>query len=438
MQAFIDIIVRYKRGPGVFGHCKAYYGMVEAQGRGTLHCHFLLWIAGNPSPQRLRDRMATEDGFSDKMFAWLESIISCELPGDTGPIVETSSDQAKKPRRSADEPDPRLETPPQVSEMDRQSFEHEFTEYLTRLAVECNWHVHNDTCFKHVTNGQKRDDSTCRMRVDGSVQDVSAIDPESGSIELRRWRGRVNNFTDLILFLLQCNTDTQFIGSGEAAKATVFYTTEYITKTDLPLHVGLQALDYATKMHDLSTAQLDDMSRDKKDRTLITKSVNAMMGKQEMSHQQVMSYLVGGGDHYSSHVFHTFKWYEFVDAIQNIDDVASLLSDELDEASEPGGNSNEEVTVNISHDRVEFSSDFMDYTLRPMEEIFSKLCLWEFVEGTVKEKGKISDKQEAVASADSDLDADDIVLSRPIRKRLPRAQFMSAHSQFETHITLAH
>ncbi|KAG1788114.1 uncharacterized protein HD556DRAFT_1434138 [Suillus plorans] len=41
-------------GPGVFGHCKAYYGMVEAQGRGTLHCHFLIWVKGNPSPQGLQ------------------------------------------------------------------------------------------------------------------------------------------------------------------------------------------------------------------------------------------------------------------------------------------------------------------------------------------------------------------------------------------------
>lgn len=120
--------------------------------------------------------------------------------------------------------------------------------------------------------------------------------------------------------------------------------------------------------------------------------------------------------------------------IQNIDDVASLSSDEVDDASECGGDSNEEVTVNISHDRVEFSSDFMDYTLHPIEDIFSQLCLWEFVEGTVKENGSISDKQEAVASADSDLDSEDIALSCPIRKRLPRAQFMSAHSQFETHI----
>lgn len=88
------------------------------------------------------------------------------------------------------------------------------------------------------------------MHLDGSTQDVTMVDPQTGSIELRRWRGHVNNFTDLILFLLQCNTDTQFIGSGEAAKATVFYTTEYVTKSDLPLHVGLQALDYAMKMYE--------------------------------------------------------------------------------------------------------------------------------------------------------------------------------------------
>lgn len=49
---------------------------------------------------------------------------------------------------------------------------------------------------------------------------------------------------------MQCNTDTQFIGSGEATKAAVFYITEYITKGDVPMYIGLQALDYATKMHE--------------------------------------------------------------------------------------------------------------------------------------------------------------------------------------------
>ena len=33
---------------GVFGYCDGYYGMVETQGRGTLHMHALIWIRGSP------------------------------------------------------------------------------------------------------------------------------------------------------------------------------------------------------------------------------------------------------------------------------------------------------------------------------------------------------------------------------------------------------
>ncbi|KAJ6498474.1 hypothetical protein C8R47DRAFT_1111867 [Mycena vitilis] len=37
----------------------------------------------------------------------------------------------------------------------------------------------------------------------------------------------------------------------------------------------------------------------------------ALMSKQEMSHQQVMSYLLGGGDVYASHTFKVVKWGDF-------------------------------------------------------------------------------------------------------------------------------
>jgi hypothetical protein len=48
MRSFVDILL-YNRstdgsGVGIFGKCKAHYGMVEAQGRGTLHCHLLIWL----------------------------------------------------------------------------------------------------------------------------------------------------------------------------------------------------------------------------------------------------------------------------------------------------------------------------------------------------------------------------------------------------------
>ncbi|KAG1743515.1 hypothetical protein EDB19DRAFT_1894736 [Suillus lakei] len=296
-----------------------------------------------------------ELGFKEGVFNWLESIISCELPYDTGPVPEMSTDDAKKP-----------------PQLDDQSFEYEFCEFLSHLAIECNWH--------HVKHGEKRGEANCCMQLDGSVQNITTVDIESGSIELRRWRGRVNNFTDLILFLMQCNTDTQFIGSGEAAKAVVFYITKYITKGDLPMYVGLQALDHATKMHDaLKYIKNKHVDHDQKDHNLITKS--------EVSHQQVMSYLVGGGDFYMSHTLQSVKWYEFVHAADRFD-MGSTCYDESDASDHDEDGEQlykEQVTMNVSLDTIEFSSDMSDYMLRPLDiQEFADLCLWEFIEKTIK------------------------------------------------------
>ncbi|KIM73164.1 hypothetical protein PILCRDRAFT_15475 [Piloderma croceum F 1598] len=40
-------------------------------------------------------------------------------------------------------------------------------------------------------------------------------------------------------------------------------------------------------------------------------TVNSMMAKQEVSHQQVLSYLVGGGNHYCGDSFHLLYWGAF-------------------------------------------------------------------------------------------------------------------------------
>ena len=48
---------------------------------------------------------------------------------------------------------------------------------------------------------------------------------------------RINNFNDIVIFLMECNMDIKYIGSGEAAKALVFYITDYITKASLATHV---------------------------------------------------------------------------------------------------------------------------------------------------------------------------------------------------------
>ena len=80
LQAFVSIVVCPGNACfGLFSFCEAYYGMVEAQGQGTLHCHMLLWLHGNPNPQLLHDHMKADVVFSQSMVAWLEHTIKCKL-----------------------------------------------------------------------------------------------------------------------------------------------------------------------------------------------------------------------------------------------------------------------------------------------------------------------------------------------------------------------
>ncbi|PVF90807.1 hypothetical protein CPB86DRAFT_686082, partial [Serendipita vermifera] len=41
---------------------------------------------------------------------------------------------------------------------------------------------------------------------------------------------------------------------------------------------------------------------------LFRKCANAIASRQEISHPQVMSYLIGGSDHYTSHKYQTLYW----------------------------------------------------------------------------------------------------------------------------------
>ncbi|KAJ6470898.1 hypothetical protein C8R45DRAFT_765112, partial [Mycena sanguinolenta] len=318
IQAFIRIILRYNPASesasdnGLFGRCKGYYGMVEAQGRGTLHCHMLIWIEGNPTPQELRDRMRDSPAFQSNMFSWLESIIKCELPSTTEIVVEPDG-PLKAPDLPPDRPDPRLTKEPAVKDLSHTEFEKSFQETIEDLVKLFNWHDHKPTCWKKLAKGEPKTDGNCRMGIDGSTNPFTFVDPETESIMLRRLHPRINNYNELIIFLLRCNMDIKYIGSGKAAKALVYYVTDYITKSTLSTHVGLAALDYAikrnTEKYDAANegaAQAAEMNR-----SLFTKTIMVLMSKQEISHQQVMSYLVGGGDCYSSHTFKIVKWGDY-------------------------------------------------------------------------------------------------------------------------------
>ncbi|KAJ8090790.1 hypothetical protein PM082_024971 [Marasmius tenuissimus] len=58
-------------GTGILGVPKGYYGFVEAQGRGTLHCHMLIWLEGVLSPDAMKERLSNDTDFKCRLFTYL-------------------------------------------------------------------------------------------------------------------------------------------------------------------------------------------------------------------------------------------------------------------------------------------------------------------------------------------------------------------------------
>lgn len=426
INAFIKHILRYGRDEaGVFGTCQAYFGTVEAQGRGTLHCHMLIWLKGNLNPQALRDRMERDDLFKQTLFTWLESIIKCELPGMVPSIGDETSGPWIRPRVDADmctTDAPIL--PDNLNPENRSLFQENFKHFVQDMAIACNWHEHTETCWKYLNNNEPRDDAHCRMRIDGRTRSFTELDPETSSILLRRLHPWINNYNDLVIFLMKCNMDVKYIGSGQAAKALVYYVTDYVTKGSLPLHTGLQALMWAIQHNEAKYAGQDDVDQRSVGKSLMIKVVNAMMGRQELSHQQVMSYLVGGGDHYTSHKFRTLYWPDFDRYIRREfredsdedeygvsvmpveeDDISSgevpsglnIYADDLDELAidEPninGIDSGDDVVFKVEGPNVKRSSLLVDYRLRSELGVFNTMPLWDFVAVTRLELVKTAER----------------------------------------------
>ncbi|KAE9133135.1 hypothetical protein PF001_g15574 [Phytophthora fragariae] len=69
IEAFIEHVLgvspkhmKAKPFDGLFGPVLAYFGMVETQGGGTLHAHFLVWLADAPPNSEAFDRAVAAHG----------------------------------------------------------------------------------------------------------------------------------------------------------------------------------------------------------------------------------------------------------------------------------------------------------------------------------------------------------------------------------------
>ncbi|KDQ54422.1 hypothetical protein JAAARDRAFT_60799 [Jaapia argillacea MUCL 33604] len=392
MKAFISTLLAFDPKQrnlvgGALGVVKGYYGCVEAQGRGTLHCHMLVWVKGGLNPNEIRDGIIRDHDveFQQRLLSFLDDTISNSIPPDPDPNLSVPA--SKHHACSVRGADFNLPTDHFVRAR-RKDMHH--------LVQRSQQHTHTRTCYKYCKPPQKM---VCRFDLDpGNVRPESTVNPETGELCLRCLDGMVNNFNDTMLEAIRCNMDIKFIGSGASAKAILYYITDYITKSQLKTHVAYAALELAVrKLGDYNSNEDEATTRAK---CMLQKCAHAMISHQELSAQQVCSYLMDFEDHFTSHLYKNLYWTSFEAFIDDSPD------EEVNMAQVQSEGNPEEVSigVNAQGKLIATCSQVLDYELRG--DSFSHVCLWDHtaqVEKVVKKHSKVNDerdKEDAICDND--------------------------------------
>ncbi|KAJ4475407.1 hypothetical protein C8R41DRAFT_721155, partial [Lentinula lateritia] len=306
LNAFIHSLLGYDathqdiKG-GILGLVKGYYGCIEAQGRGTLHCHMMIWLEGGLNPNEIR-RRAIEDPNSDfcrRLIAFLDDTITNQLPVDDSVGIHVPSDDFH--------PCSVRGTTMVGYDAQDSNPEDAVRKDFHNLVQTCQIHKHTATCFKYCKGSQPKE---CRFGLHESNTTAETVfDENTGELTLRCLDGLVNNFNETILRAIRCNMDIKFIGSGASAKAVLYYITNYITKSQLKAHVAYAALERAVRRLDEQCST--DTPFTIRAKRLLQKCAYSMISQQELSAQQVNTYLLDLDDHFTSHQYKNFYWTQF-------------------------------------------------------------------------------------------------------------------------------
>ena len=269
---------------GILGKLEAFYGSSEFTDRGMLHGHFLLWLLGGLNPSEVHQKMRDDPGFQDRFFAYFEDIIHHHLP-DIDQEVDKSFE-------------PRTERPPNPPGLDARlelldEWESVFCTQIKMCGEVLQRHECRKVCHKY------GNDDRCRFLFPHEVIEASHFDPDTNSIFLLCRDGTVNYFNPYLLVFCRHNHDIKCILSGKAAKAAMFYITDYITKGDLNTHEMLSLLSRAVaNLGDSPSESESPLVRSKK---LLHKCLSQFTRQQQIHAQQAARYLRGQDDSIPSH-----------------------------------------------------------------------------------------------------------------------------------------
>ncbi|KAG9093512.1 hypothetical protein FS749_014256 [Ceratobasidium sp. UAMH 11750] len=378
----------YSKG-GVLGKIKAYFGVVECQGRGTLHLHMLAWLEGAPAPDRLRELLRTED-FKSRVVAYIRANVRAFHPQ-----LATDAHLRLIP------PDPEVGYSRFPDPSTPESSFHQALDDLETKVVRTK-QMHSCTfgkCLKLTKHGQYK----CKRHAPFELSGTDAVD-EDGTYHVKRTLGYLNNYCPAITVTAKCNNDIKLLLHGAGTNNITFYVTGYIAKKQGKSYNVSGLLAKHLVRHFESDDYVENLQE--RQQVLLLRAVNVLNREQEVPAPLAVSLLMGWGDVYRSHRYAPVYWSSFVGEIHNTypnlkhaRQTPEALPGETELGGEEGTSTSqrenrdsnesdsEAVVLNFDrHGRLHFRSQVEDYVHRGAH--LENYNVYDFLVGTYNQKGQ--------------------------------------------------
>lgn len=280
---------------GLLGRLSAYFGVVEAQGRGTLHLHMFLWLEDSPSSDEMLELLENSEEFRAKIQNYIAANIRADVPG-----LSSKEEIQAMPR----EADLAYSRPPNPA---HETYEEEKKDTLVRAVRSQQIHTCTvSTCLVKQRNGT----ISCKRRAPFPLADEAYMHA-NGEWGPRRLFGYVNTFQPNCIIVIKCNQDIKLVIFGRDTRHSGWYMTNYGTKNQNRFF-NYSAFVARGLLYDLqrgSEKYFNDLRE--RGRLLLIRCANSVNNEQELSAPQVISYLMGWGDVYRSHNYVPLYWGVF-------------------------------------------------------------------------------------------------------------------------------
>ena len=285
---------RIDRKEGIFGKIQSYIGTVEAQGRGTLHLHMLLWLADSPSAPEMKAALKSEN-FREKLVTFIKGSIRASI-GDM--THEQVASIPKTPGVSYSRPiDPRTASVQESEESEK------------TLVWALQYHQCSMAACLRVVKGQL----VCKRRAPFPRSTIDWVN-KNGEWGPKRLCRFLNNWNPTIMRTIRANHDTKLILGGSVQTATLtYYITNYATKKQQRSSNASALLAKILAFIKKEERRQTDLNKINK--KLIQSCANCLTHDREFSAPEIISNIMGWPDVYMSHHYVIIHWIEAVSAL---------------------------------------------------------------------------------------------------------------------------